>query len=84
MGPRPLTLPETVEELTRLGRNAESLHGKYSAHFQLHVSAGLDKDKERLSEHRRSLHVILDQILDNQEAIQRCQDQLAEYSRRMG
>ncbi len=75
------TAPEVCRDMERFARNAESIQGRYAAYFQLHVAACLDKDKERIQEYRQALHVLLDQLLDNQEAIQRTSDELAQLAR---
>jgi hypothetical protein len=72
---------EVSRRLETLSRNAEGISSKFSAHLALHAAAVLEGDREQMSEHRRSLHVILDRLLDNGEQIQKCNDELAELLR---
>jgi hypothetical protein len=72
---------EISRQLEHLARVAQTLQGKYAAHMALHQAAVLEEDKEQMSEHRRSLHVLLDRLLDNGEAVQRLSDELASACR---
>ncbi len=83
MGPRLVkTVQDTITELTRLARVATGIQNRYSAHFQLHVAACLNKDEPEMRQRRDELHTILDALLDNQESIQRNNDILQELSNR--
>jgi hypothetical protein len=84
VGPRSVTLPEVIEELNRLGRVAQGIQNRYSAHFQLHVAACLNKDEQEMRVRRDELHTLLDALLDNAEAIQRTQDELQVIANRGG
>lgn len=71
------TVPQLVSELNRLARVAQGIQNRYSAHFQLHTAACLNKDEQEMRQRRDELHTILDNLLDNAEAIQRINDKLA-------
>jgi hypothetical protein len=70
-----------MTELDRLARVALGIQNRYSAHFQLHVAACLNKDEQEMQQRRDELHTVLDSLLDNQESIQRANDELLEASR---
>jgi hypothetical protein len=72
---------EIGRELEALTRTAETISKKYVAHFALHAAAVLEGDKEVISEHRRSLHVLLDRLLDNGEQVQARVDEITVLSR---
>jgi len=58
-------------ELQRLSNVALELQDRNQAHFALHRAACLAADAEEILERRQALHVTLDRLLDNGEAIQR-------------
>lgn len=67
-------------ELVTRARIAESIQAKYLAHLGLHSAAVLDSDKDQIMEHRQALHVLLDRLLDNGEAVQRLLDEQREIN----
>jgi hypothetical protein len=74
---------EVVKELELAARQAQAIQTKYGAHFQLHTAACLDKDEQLQFEHRQSLHVLLDELLDNGERIQKLNDEMQQLAKQL-
>lgn len=72
---------QLTAQLDELTRTAQSINNRYAAHLSLHASAVLERDKDLVLEHRKSLHVLLDRILDNGEQVQKVTDELTHLLR---
>ncbi len=76
---------QTVQQLCRAleeaARVAAIIQNRYAAHFQLHVAACLNADKQEMAQRRDELHTILDSMLDNQERIQHLTDEMTKLAR---
>lgn len=64
------TRQQIADELQVLAGVATELDARYRAHLELHRAATIANDKEELLERRQALHVTLNRLLDNSEAIQ--------------
>lgn len=67
---------QIVRQLQNLERGAAGLALRYPAHFNLHLAACLNGDREEITRRRDELHTVLDALLDNTEAVQHLQREL--------
>lgn len=58
------------DELQRLATLANELDARYAGQLAMHRAACIAADKDELLERRQALHVTLDRLLDNGEALQ--------------